>query len=142
RSYGVHGGYYSLKDHLFPLTALNENLYIPLPVVGSLYPLLRTSVFLNPEDLPHPDYRYLKRKINDVFNGFPNLIHVAGHEHGLQFIRDNDQYQVVSGSGAKRSYIKNGRDLLYKNSLQGFVTVDMMKDRSTKITYFIYDDEG
>lgn len=142
RSYGVHGGYYSLKDHLFPFTVLNENLFIPLPVVGSLYPLLRTSVFLNPQDIPHPEYRYLKRQVTDVFKGFPNLIYVAGHEHGLQFIKDQDQYQIVSGSGAKKSYIKKGRDLLYKNSLQGFVTVDMMEDRSTRITYYIYDHKG
>src|SRR5690554_900760 len=142
RSYGVHGGYYSLKDHLFPFTVLNKNLYLPLPIIGSLYPLLRTSVFLNPEDIPHPDYRYLKRKVSDVFEGFPNLIYVAGHEHGLQFIKDQDQYQIVSGSGAKKSYIKKGRDLLYKNSVQGFVTVDMMGDRSTKVTYYSYDNDG
>lgn len=142
RSYGVHGGYYSLKDHLFPFTVLNKNLYIPLPGVGSLYPLLRTSVFLNPEDIAHPDYRYLRRKVNEVFKGFPNLIYVAGHEHGLQLIKDEGQYQIVSGSGAKKSYIKKGKDLLYKNSLQGFVTVDMMADRSTKVTYYIYDNNG
>src|SRR5690606_22849918 len=142
RSYGVHGGYYSLKDHLFPFTELNKNLYIPLPIVGSLYPLLRTSVFLNPEDIAHPDYRYLKRKVSEVFKGFPNLIYVAGHEHGLQLIKNQDQYQIVSGSGAKKSFIKKGRDLLYKNSVQGFVTVDMMEDRSTEITYYIYDNNG
>ena len=38
QSYGTHGGYFSWKDHIFPLTAANENLYIPLPIVGSLYP--------------------------------------------------------------------------------------------------------
>ena len=30
QSYGTHGGYFSWKDHIFPLTAANENLYIPL----------------------------------------------------------------------------------------------------------------
>src|SRR5690554_136774 len=29
---GVHGGNYSIKDHLFPLTNVNPDLYIPLPV--------------------------------------------------------------------------------------------------------------
>lgn len=142
QSYGVHGGYYSLKDHLFPLTALNKNLYIPMPFIGSLYPLLRTTVFLNPEDMAHPDYKYLKQKVSEVFEDFPNLIYVAGHEHGLQFIKNNDQYQIVSGSGAKSSYIKNSKNLLYKNSIQGFVTVDMMNDRSTQITYYTYDNKG
>ena len=38
-TYGSHGGYYNLKHHVFPLTNLSKNLYIPLPVIGSLYPL-------------------------------------------------------------------------------------------------------
>src|SRR5690606_3836815 len=102
-TYGVHGGYYSLKDHLFPLTVLDKNLWIPLPVIGSLYPLLRSSVFLNPEDMPHPEYQNLINSVSDVIDGFPNVILVAGHEHGLQFIKEDGRYQVVSGSGAKSS---------------------------------------
>ncbi|MEO7767365.1 MAG: metallophosphoesterase, partial [Ferruginibacter sp.] len=47
---GSHGGYYNLKDHVFPLTNLCKNLYLPLPLIGSLYPLLRTA-FPTPEDL-------------------------------------------------------------------------------------------
>src|SRR5690554_1319274 len=85
QTYGVHGGYYSIKDHLFPLTVLNKNLYVPMPVIGSLYPLLRSTILLNPEDMPHPDYKHLKQKVTEVFEGVPNLIYVAGHEHGLQF---------------------------------------------------------
>lgn len=46
RSYGTHGGKYSLKDHIFPLTAVKRWLYIPMPVIGSLYPALRT-IFRN-----------------------------------------------------------------------------------------------
>jgi hypothetical protein len=30
-SYGSHGGRFTWKDHLFPLTAANPKLYIPLP---------------------------------------------------------------------------------------------------------------
>ena len=33
QTYGRHGGYYSWKDHLFPLTAINESFYLPLPVI-------------------------------------------------------------------------------------------------------------
>src|SRR5690554_3408760 len=106
-SYGVHGGYYSLKDHLFPLTVLNKSLYIPLPGLGSLYPLLRTTVFLNPEDIPHPEYKRLIKEVTDAFEGFPNVIYAAGHEHGLQFIKDDKlNYQIVSGAGAKSSKLK------------------------------------
>ena len=142
QSYGVHGGNYALKDHLFPFTALKRNLYIPLPVIGSLYPLLRSTAFLNAEDMPHPKYKRLRRRVTEVFEGFPNLIYVAGHEHGLQFIKNKDQYQIVSGAGSKSSYIRKNKDVLYKNSIQGFVTVDLMLDKSTKVTYYTYENKG
>ncbi|MEO0405074.1 MAG: metallophosphoesterase, partial [Bacteroidota bacterium] len=40
-SNGNHGGHFQVKDHLFPLTAKNEKAYLPLPVVGSIYPFYR-----------------------------------------------------------------------------------------------------
>ncbi len=36
-SNGVHGGYYGLKQHIFPFTDMKKNLWIPLPVIGSIY---------------------------------------------------------------------------------------------------------
>jgi len=141
RSYGAHGGSYGLKDHLFPLTALNPNLYLPLPVVGSLYPLLRKSVFMNAEDIPHPKYQELIEKVKGVFEGFPNVIYAAGHEHGLQLIKD-DNLHIVSGAGAKHTYIRKGRHSLFANSDQGFVVLDIMADRTAKIYYYQYEKDG
>ena len=40
-----HGGKFSWKQHLFPLTEAADNFYLPLPVVGSIYPgLLKESI--------------------------------------------------------------------------------------------------
>lgn len=141
-SYGVHAGYYSWKDHIFPLTILNKNFYLPLPALGSLYPLLRSTVFLNAENMNHAAYKRLKKGVGEVFKGSPNHLYISGHDHGLQFIKKDDQYQVVSGSGSKSSSIKHNKHLLYKNSMQGFVTVDMMLDKSTQITYYTYENKG
>lgn len=141
QSYGVHGGKYSWKEHLFPFTSLNKNLYIPLPVIGSLYPLLRTSVFINPEDMNHPQYKHMIDRVNKVFGWFPNLVHVSGHEHGLQLIKDK-QIQVVSGSGAKHSFTKKGRHSLFADADQGFVTIDLLKENNIRITFYIYTDHG
>src|SRR5690606_37934869 len=78
QSYGEHGGKFSLKEHIFPLTALNPHIYIPLPVVGSLYPLLRKTVFINAEDIPHPQYQHFIKQITSTIDGFANVIKVAG----------------------------------------------------------------
>ncbi|QNL50504.1 metallophosphoesterase [Olivibacter sp. SDN3] len=137
-SYGVHGGYYSWQDHLFPFTVLNNKLFIPLPGLGSLYPLLRSTVFLNPEDMQHPAYKKLREEVTDVFEQFPNIIYVAGHEHGLQLNKQGDILQVVSGAGAKHTYTKKGKNTLFAASMQGFVVVDQMLDKRVRITYYTY----
>ncbi len=38
---GEHGGHFAVGDHLFPLRNVNSALWIPLPLIGSLYPLIR-----------------------------------------------------------------------------------------------------
>lgn len=133
RSYGTHGGKYSLKDHIFPLTAVKKWLYVPLPVIGSLYPLLR-STFRNPEDMGHAWYRELISQVSGVFANQPGVVYAAGHEHGLQLIRD-DITQVVSGSGAKHSYARKGKHSLFADARQGFVTIDLLQNKSLLITY-------
>jgi Calcineurin-like phosphoesterase len=140
QSYGTHGGYFSWKDNIFPLTAASENLYIPLPVVGSLYPLLRKT-FPNPEDLKHPEYKSMIRQVDAVFDSFPNLVHIAGHDHGLQFIKDK-QIQVVSGAGSKQTYAKKGKHSLFAENRQGFVTADILISKTIRFTYFMYTDSG
>ena len=136
QSYGTHGGYFGWKDNIFPLTAASDNLYIPLPVVGSLYPLLRKA-FTNPEDLRHPLYKSMIKQVDAVFDSFPNLIHVAGHDHGLQFIKDK-QLQVVSGAGAKQTYARKGANSLFSSATQGFVTADLLINRTMRFTYYEY----
>ncbi|MBB6500714.1 BamA/TamA family outer membrane protein [Pedobacter cryoconitis] len=142
QSYGVHGGYFSLKDHVFPLTSLNKNLYVPLPVVGSLYPLLR-SVFLSPEDMHHPFYKEMIKKINGVFGAYPNLTYFSGHEHGLQLIKsDQLNLQVVSGGGAKHSANKKGKNSIFHESAQGYVVADLLMNNDMRYDFYEYTDNG
>ncbi|MDI3321346.1 BamA/TamA family outer membrane protein [Pinibacter soli] len=139
QSYGVHGGKFTWKDHIFPLTSVSKNLYIPLPGIGSLYPFLR-STFPNPEDLKHPLYKDMINRVDAVFEGAPNLVHVAGHEHGLQFIEDKGT-QVVSGAGAKHTNAKKGKGSLFADATQGYVTVDLLNTSALRVTYYIYEDD-
>ncbi len=136
QTYGIHGGYFSVKDHIFPLTAANKALYIPLPVLGSLYPILR-KMFANPQDVRHPLYKDMIKQIDTVFSGFPNVIHVSGHDHSLQFIK-NKQIQVISGAGAKKSFVKKGKHALYANKAPGFITADLLANKSIRFSYYAY----
>lgn len=138
-TYGVHGGRFSFKDHLFPLTAANKNLYIPLPLVGSLYPLLRT-VFTNAEDKGHPLYRDMIRQVGKAAEAHQNMVHVSGHDHGLQLI-EKEILQVVSGSGAKNSATYKGKGSLYATSHNGFVVADLMPGNQLLLKYFTVEGE-
>lgn len=134
QSYGVHGGYFTLKDHLFPLTNINKNLFVPLPLIGSLYPFLRTSL-PNPEDQVHPWYKRMVAEVNEAFSFNRNVIYVAGHEHGLQYIEDK-HIQIVSGAGAKSTAVKKGKGSLLATEKSGFVITDQLEDGSIRITFY------
>jgi hypothetical protein len=134
-TYGHHGDSYIWQDYLFPLTSINPKLYIPLPGIGILYPLLR-GTFDNPEDDGHPLYKKMISMINGVFDADPNVIHVSGHDHGLQFNKHGERIQVVSGSGAEQAVVKKGKYSLYAKTIPGYVTVDHMLDNSTHFTYY------
>jgi hypothetical protein len=107
-TYGSHGGVYTLKQHLFPLTDLEKDLYIPLPVIGSIYPLYRTLLG-DPQDTPHPKYRLMRKALIKVFQQHPALIHAAGHEHTLQHIVRDSLNFIVSGAGCKQSHVADGK---------------------------------
>lgn len=99
-STGIHGGYYQFKQHLFPLTDLNPDLYIPLPIIGSLYPIIRGG-FGNIQDNKHPQYKNMSGRVDTILNLHPRVIRAAGHEHGLQHIVLNENQYIVSGAGSK-----------------------------------------
>jgi hypothetical protein len=117
KSYGVHGGYHPLKNHVFPLTNLNKNLYVPLPVFGSVFPLFRKT-FPPMEDLGNNAYENMNEAISEVIKGHPNVIHVAGHENSLQLIQ-SDVLEVVSGAASRVTSVKMGNGSLYAEKASG-----------------------
>jgi Omp85 superfamily domain/Calcineurin-like phosphoesterase len=139
-TYGSHGGYYSLKEHIFPLTDLNKNLYIPLPVIGSLYPLLRKA-FPPAEDVKNVLYQDMKKGVDDILKQHPNVIHAAGHEHTLQLIQ-GDVLQIVSGAGCKHTPVKKGNGSIYAADSSGYVMADILTDNSIRLNYFTYTEKG
>ncbi len=140
KSYGEHSLKYNWKDHLFPLTRLWKPLYIPLPAVGSLYPLVRSTAFKSAEDLKHPIYREMVDKVTAAVAEHPNILFVAGHDHGLQYIETENIKQVVSGSGAKHSSIQPSKNLQYKYEDQGFCVIDYLDNKDMLLSFYIVND--
>lgn len=118
-SYGPHGSKYRLKQHIFPLTEINKKLWIPLPVIGSIYPLFR-SWFGSRQDIPHPKYSSMKNAMHNFLKEVPNAVYVSGHEHSLQYIMEDSVHYVVSGAGCKSSNVGKGSGTMFRRQTHGF----------------------
>lgn len=135
KSYGIHGGTYRLKQYFFPLTDMNPKLWIPLPVVGLLYPLVR-GVFGTPEDLKYPAYANMRHKVEDIAKEHSNIIFVAGHEHTLQLIKDTSHYFIVSGAGSKSTRVAKNKKAPYLAQSLGFATLELSKNKNVRVNFY------
>ena len=136
RSTGIHGGYFGVKQHIFPFTDKWKNLYIPLPLIGSVYPISR-SVFGSPQDLPHPVYANMVKSIEEIAKSHPHVIFAAGHDHNLQLIRDSSYYYVLSGSGAKTSRVANSKKTLFTAMEHGFALIEVSVNKNVDISFYV-----
>lgn len=137
KSNGIHGGFYTWKQHLFPLTDLRKNLYIPLPVLGSLYPVAR-GVFGTPQDLKHPIYQNMANRVMEVIKQHHHYTILAhGHEHNLQYFADSNFHTVVSGSGCKQTRVEEGRSAEFVSANLGFAVLEVSKNKNVSLSFYI-----
>lgn len=134
-TYGPHGGYFTFKQHLFPLTDFNEKLYVPLPVIGSVYPVLRQT-FGHIQDKKHPIYKSMVDRIDEILLRHPYCIRVAGHEHTLQHIQIKGNDYIVSGAGSKTSQVKKGNGSLFADKGQGVGLLEIYGSGKLSLQFF------
>ena len=138
RSYGIHGGYFTFKQYVFPFTDAIKNAYIPLPLIGTIYPITR-SVFGTAEDMKHPFYAEFINAMNEVIKGHQNVIFASGHEHSLQLIKDTGYYYIVSGGGSKATRVSPNKKKLFGSDKYGFATLEISKNKNVKTTFYTVD---
>jgi hypothetical protein len=122
-SNALHGGKFKVKQHLFPLTALHKKIYLPLPVAGSVYPLYR-QMFGAYEDMSHPRYKRMRKRLLNILHRYSNVVYAAGHDHNLQYFFVQGNHYLVSGSGSKLAYVKKGGKAHFAHEEKGFMVVD------------------
>lgn len=134
RAYGPHNGGYNWKDHLFPLRAIHHNLYIPIPILGSVFPLYRTW-FGDIQDIPHPKYQAMIRSLDQLIKEHPHVIQVSGHEHGLFYTQEEYAHYIVSGAGAKHTVIRKNNPAKFTYGNQGYAALDFYGNRKVKLNF-------
>lgn len=130
---GEKGGRFGLNRHLFPLRAYKRWLWLPLPVIGSAYPVARMLGVTN-QDLSNGRNEYMRRRFAEAFAANPPLLYAAGHDHTLQVFRGpSAKFSIVSGSGIINHQDGVGwtRQTLYAESVPGFMRFDV--DRSGRV---------
>jgi hypothetical protein len=141
---GVHGGHFDWKDHLFPLRNVQPWLWIPLPLVGSLYPAIRSSG-ISRQDMSSRTYQRLIRALRAAFADHPPALYAAGHEHNLQVIqRRVVPLELVSGGGI---YGHHGRAATIRGSLlarnaSGFARLDVPRSGPARLAVLEVDGAG
>jgi hypothetical protein len=142
-TYGSHGGYYTAKQHFFPLTDLKKKLYIPFPLVGSMLQFVRGTIG-HRQDAMHPMYRELADIVISAARRNGRFVIASGHEHSLQHIEKDEQFFIVSGSGSKQSPVHLGSDADFAYAHQGFAQLNYYEDGSYWVTYWAanYSGEG
>jgi hypothetical protein len=141
-TFGSHGGYFSFRAHMFPLTYFNKYLWIPLPIIGSLYPLAR-NLGVTEQDMSSSYYKVMKSRIESLIKKHANIIYVSGHEHSLQVINGlNENLYLISGSGTSyhREYLTNSERLTFSDVKPGFMQLDYLKNGSIRIAVKVVNE--
>ncbi|MEM9260871.1 MAG: metallophosphoesterase, partial [Bacteroidota bacterium] len=140
-SNGPHGGNFTAGQHLFPLRDVNENLYLPLPLVGSFFQLLRASIGAR-QDLANSTYKDLRNLLLTQANTMGDVIFAAGHEHSMQYWRRDGQHFIVSGSGSKESAVKVGSGAEFAYGHYGYSQLNYYEDGQVWVQFHAAEEDG
>jgi hypothetical protein len=141
---GPHGGHFPVVDHLFPLREFRKWLWLPLPIVGSAYPLARQNG-ISTQDVSSSAYRHLRDSLESVFRDAPPLAFLSGHDHGLQVLSGGGVRNVlVSGSGSydHNNAVKKLDSTRYASARPGFMRVDALEDGRVRLGVLTVEPNG
>lgn len=141
---GPHGGHFTLRQHLFPLTEARDKLWLPLPIIGSIYPAARGSG-ASPQDQSNARYRHMRASLAAAAKDRPPLAWTGGHEHVLQVIESPEWGRVlVSGAGIfdHASAVKDVPGSLYRASRAGYMRIDWLADGTRRLGVIEVSKDG
>lgn len=135
-SNGNRGGFFSWKTHIFPFTSLNKNLYLPLPLVGSLYPILR-NLGISRQDIIHPEYTALKEKMLSLTNELDHLVIATAHDFNLQYHKKERLHHILSGAATQAAYARKQNEAGFVHQHQGFAKLSYYKNGSSWLEFIV-----
>ena len=136
-SNGPHGGQFSLKQQLFPI-----NNTVPLPILGSFINLLRKTSGASITDLQNKKYIELKNRIVTLSQENKDVIFVSGHEHSLQYLKQDNIPQIISGAGSKTSATRNRGGGHFSYGAPGYAKLDVLSNGAAIVKFISTRDDA
>jgi hypothetical protein len=137
---GPHGGHFTWKQHLFPLTDFWPWAWVPLPVIGSAYPLSR-QLGITGTDATSRAYRRSIARIYRATRPRVPSVFAGGHEHSLQVHRDAlGAYYLVSGSGSQADRVEPMESAMLAEASKGYMRIDLHADGALGVTVLALRD--
>ncbi len=143
-SNGPHGGHFTAKQHIFPLTEGASWAWLPLPIIGSLYPLSRQSG-ISSQDQSSGNHKRMVAAFDSAFAGQPPLVYAAGHEHHLEVLEgESAGYLLVSGAGiyhhaSSTAWRDNTR---FAAEEAGYMRLDVLRNGAIRLAVVTVDGTG
>ncbi|WP_205504547.1 metallophosphoesterase [Rufibacter psychrotolerans] len=126
-SNALHGGNFTVKQHLFPLTFINKRALIPLPLAGTMYRVYRKYIGAH-EDMSYPPFRKFRKRMLRILHQYQSIFYVAGHDHNLQYFEVKGNHYAVSGSASKTNFVAKGGRASFTHESKGFMVLDQYAD--------------
>ncbi len=144
RTGGIHGAHLGLLPHLFPLRTLMDDLWIPLPIIGSYYAFNRKQGSSN-QDVNGPENVRMRRALDWVFARRKPLVYVSGHEHDLEVLRGHSaRHLLISGTGiyGHVTDVHQTAATRFAASLSGFMRLDILRDGRVRLGVITVDSDS
>jgi Haemolysin secretion/activation protein ShlB/FhaC/HecB len=146
RSNGLHGGSYSWRHHLFPLTMWKKKAWLPLPGVGSLAVLFR-RMGGHRQDLTSYEQTLLRSELLRIVHTPPrneSVIFVGAQDQSLQLFTEvgNVNQFIVSGSMAGAAFATGGKEARFVQARQGFAKLYFYENRAVWVEFLALSKQG
>ncbi|MDW5289903.1 metallophosphoesterase [Formosa sp. PL04] len=123
-SNGPHNGQYTFGDYMKPL-----------PVLGNVKNILRTTSGISNADMSNWFYNDLRKNLIAAAQQNDNVVFISGHEHSLQFIQSENLTQIISGSGSKTTGVRPRRDDQFGLGANGYAVLNIHKNQDSDVQF-------
>jgi hypothetical protein len=141
---GEHGGYFGVQSYIFPLRLVKPWLWIPLPGIGSTYPIARQSGFSN-QDMAGTLNQRMRDMLQRAMRDRPPLVWADGHDHNLQVLKGlSARWLLVSGAGifGHEGPVNRLPETRFASQDAGFMRVEFLTDGRERLGVLAVDREG